>query len=187
VSLDNIKIHIYFVQDYFRGEFFVPLKDIKIGGASLSNTLHKYCYLWKDNTLYIKYITIEIWLSFLSIREDLYVFTGLLLLSYAHFRWWLLNLSSLVQKCFYFVELLILSFLNLVSSAWFFFCLIFVDFSSVWFLLSINMHVNDMQGGCWERTGGEVMEEKPSVCLVSRQMDIKKQQSFIAGKRQQRD
>ena len=125
MSLDNIKIHIYFVQDYFRGEFFVPLKDIKIGGASLSNTLHKYCYLWKDNTLYIKYITIEICLSFLSIREDLYVFTGLLLLSYAHFRWWLLNLSSLVQKCFYFVELLILSFLNLVSSAWFFFCLIF--------------------------------------------------------------
>lgn len=46
VSLDNIKTHIYFVQDYFRGEFFVPLKYIKIGGASLSNTLHKLVLLF---------------------------------------------------------------------------------------------------------------------------------------------
>lgn len=94
----------------------------------MSNTLHKYCYLWKDNTLYIKYITIEIWLSFLSIREDLYVFTGLLLLSYAHFRWWLLyhhwfrNVFILLNYWFFLSWIWFL----LLDFCWFFFCLIFV-------------------------------------------------------------
>ena len=148
MSLDNIKIHIYFVQDYFRGEFFVPLKYIKIGGASLSNTLHKYCYLWKDNTLYIKYITIEICLSFLSIREDLYVFTGLLLLSYAHFRWWLLY-HHWFRNVF-----ILLNYWFFRSWNWFL-LVIFVDFSSVWFLLSINMHVSDICKEDVERGKGE--------------------------------
>ena len=36
--------------------------------------------------------------------------------------------------------------------------------------------------GCYERKRVEIMEEKLLACLVVRQRDIKKMQSFLAGK-----